>query len=105
MDFMRLAGKLGLEKDEYIELLELFIETSSADIINLENAVKTRNEDETKKASHSLKGSSASLGLTDIAEIVKLIEKSAKKNSIQDGMQLIATIKKKIDNIKHLING
>jgi histidine phosphotransfer protein HptB len=105
MDFIKLSEKVGLEKDEYIELLELFLEVSNADIIKLENAVGTENADEAEKVAHSLKGASASLGLTEIAEIARLIEDRARKKSIRDGTTLVARIKEKIKNIEQFMSG
>ncbi len=105
MDFDKLAEKLGLDHDEYVELVELFTETSESDLASLENAIETQNPGDAEKAAHSLKGASASLGLTDIAEIARQIEKNAKENSIQDGTELIADIREKIQTIKHRIGG
>lgn len=103
MDFKQHAEKLGLEVDEYLELLELFIDTSDADMANLENAVRTKNAGEAEKAAHSLKGASASLGLTKIAEIARLIEKSAREGSTNDGLELLEKIRDNINGIKKLI--
>jgi histidine phosphotransfer protein HptB len=100
MDFKQLAAKLGLEVDEYLELLELFIDTSAADMTNLENAVRTKNAGEAQRAAHSLKGASASLGLTEIAEIARLIEKSAREESTKDSLELLEKIKDSINSIK-----
>jgi histidine phosphotransfer protein HptB len=105
MDFKKLSEKIGLEEDEYIELLELFIDISTADITKLENAVGTENADEAEKVAHSLKGASASLGLTEISEIARLIENSAREKSIHDGATLVERIKEKIKNIEQFMSG
>jgi histidine phosphotransfer protein HptB len=104
MDFKKLSEKIGLEEDEYFELLELFLEISTSDIIRLENAVGTENADEAEKVAHSLKGASSSLGLTEIAEIAGLIENSAREKSIHDGTTLVANIKEKIKYIEQFIS-
>jgi histidine phosphotransfer protein HptB len=103
MDFKLLAKKLGLEEDEYLELLELFIDTSPRDIATLEHAIGTKNADEAEKAAHSLKGASASLSLTEIAELAKQIEKSAREGSNKDGLELLESIQEKIIGIKKLM--
>jgi histidine phosphotransfer protein HptB len=104
MDFKQLAEKIGLEENEYIELIELFIDTSAADMTTLENAVEKENADEVEKAAHSLKGASASLGLTDIAEIARLIEENAREKPSQGDILLVAILKDKIKNIEHLFS-
>ena len=105
MDLKKLSEKVGLEEDEYIELLELFIEISTVDIIKLENAVGTENAEEAEKVAHSLKGASASLGLTEIAEIARLIENRASKKSIYESITLVASIKEKIKTIEQFMSG
>lgn len=43
MNFRELAEDLGLEEDEFLELLELFIETSMFDLNKLRSTIKEGN--------------------------------------------------------------
>ncbi len=43
MNFRELAEDLGLEEDEFLELLELFMETSMSDLNKLQSTIKKGN--------------------------------------------------------------
>ena len=45
MDFNVLASNLGLERDEYVELVELFIETAESDILRIKASYAEKNGD------------------------------------------------------------
>ncbi|RLF58652.1 MAG: hypothetical protein DRN37_04755 [Thermoplasmata archaeon] len=74
MNINQLADNLGLEPDEYMEILELLVDSGKADIASLEKAIADSDAEGVVKAAHSLKGASANLGLTDLSEAAKEIE-------------------------------
>lgn len=99
MELKELAENLGLEVDEFLELVELYVETSSADIIRLESAVRQKNIKGVVEASHSLKGSSGNLGFMHIFEVARGIEDKA-RDSIIDGTETsVQSMKRFIDQI------
>ncbi len=103
IDFNRMAQNLGLEESEFVELVELFIDTSNADIKKLETALETDDIDSTSQAAHSLKGASASLGLREISETALKMEKRAKKGSLDGVAESIRKIRKNIEELKRRI--
>ncbi len=105
MDFNAIAERLGLENDEYLELLELFVDTSFADLENIESAIKAEDVDGTAKAAHSLKGSSGSLGLDAISESARKIEKNAKEGSLKGALESLGAIKDRIKAISASMPG
>jgi HPt (histidine-containing phosphotransfer) domain-containing protein len=74
MDIKELSENLGLDEDEYIEMMNLFFESGGADLKKLETAISEGNAEKAHEASHSLKGSSGSLGLDQLFELVKAID-------------------------------
>ncbi len=98
-DFNALAQRIGLEKDEYLELLELFVDTSGADLDKIESSIEANNPDGASKAAHSLKGSSGSLGLDAISEAARKIEKHAREGSLKRATESVAIIKDRIKAI------
>ncbi len=82
MDFKELGANLGLEEDEFIELVELFVETAAIDIKKMQSAFEKKNVQEVVEAAHSLKGSSGNLGFVDFSSIAKIVEENARQNSI-----------------------
>lgn len=86
MNTKKLAKGLGLEEDDYLEILELFVESGRADLDALQAAVKSNNAEGTVRAAHSIKGASASLGLPELSELAKGIEFKARKQDM-NGME------------------
>jgi HPt (histidine-containing phosphotransfer) domain-containing protein len=83
MDFKVLADRLGLEVDEYKELIALFIETGRNDLKVLEDALRNNDAPMVVERSHSLKGAAGNLGLTEIYENAKEIENRSRDNNFE----------------------
>ena len=81
MNFKELAGNLGMEEDEYLEIVELFVETGTSDLDKLQSAIEKGDKEEAANAAHSLKGASGNLGFTDFYDAAKLIEQKARSDS------------------------
>lgn len=83
MDFEVLAGKLGLEKNEYMELIELFVERSMSDLEKLEDAIRCKNAEDAAEAAHSMKGAAGNLGMMDFFESAEKIEQAAREGKTE----------------------
>lgn len=84
MEFEKLAGRLGLEVDEFLELAELFLETGNKGLIGLKEALSNNDIQEVVEKAHSLKGASGNLGFSEIYEKAKQVENNA-RDDILDG--------------------
>ena len=94
MNFQELAENLGLEVDEYRELIELFIDTGSADFQKIQEALAGGNSEQVMRSAHTIKGAAGNLGLMDVSETAKTIEDCASKNqldSIRTSVQILKT--------------
>ena len=78
MNFEKLAGEIGFDKEDYLELIELFINTTTSDIDKLKAAKNNGDFNAAEKAAHSIKGAASSLGLIEISNEAKKIECAAK---------------------------
>jgi len=78
MNFEKLAGEIGFEKEDYLELIELFINTTTSDIDKLKTAINNGDFNAAERAAHSVKGAASSLGLMEISDEAKKIECAAK---------------------------
>ncbi|MBF0227007.1 MAG: Hpt domain-containing protein [Desulfobacterales bacterium] len=96
MDLKELASNLGLEDDEFYELVELFISTAGADLEKLENAYNNREAKDASRAAHSLKGSSANLGFIDLSAIAKKAEELAMNKDLETIGSLVGKLKEKL---------
>lgn len=105
MDFLTPAQRLGLEIEEYIELIELFLSTGDTDISGMEKAAVAHDYAALVERAHSLKGSSGNLGLTEIYEKAKQIEINARANSLEGFDDLFMQIKQQVNIIADSLKG
>jgi HPt (histidine-containing phosphotransfer) domain-containing protein len=99
MNFKQLAENLGLEEDEYMELIELFIETGISDLEKLNSAIDEGNGEEAANAAHSIKGAAGNLGLVDLSETAKEIEEKARNNRLEEIAESAQALKGKLEEI------
>lgn len=88
-----MADNLGLEEGECIELLELFVETTASNLDRLQNGLAAGDSSQVSEAAHTIKGSSANLGLMEIAEAAKGIEERARQNSLEGAADAAESIR------------
>ncbi|MCJ7683683.1 MAG: Hpt domain-containing protein [Desulfobacteraceae bacterium] len=99
MNIKELSENLGLEEDEYLELMELFIDTGMVDIEKLRSAIEEGNAEEAAHAAHSLKGASGSLGLMEIYNLAMKSEKEALNNSLDGLAESVQTLKEQLNSL------
>jgi len=98
LNFKKMSEKLGLEEDEYLELVELFIETSKSDLKNLQSAINNKNIEMIAGIAHSLKGAAMNLGLDYFLELAKSIEKTASDGELEETAKAAEIFQVKLDN-------
>lgn len=103
MDLKALGENLGLEEDEFIEIVEIFIETAVSDIQKLKEALASNNCEAASDAAHSLKGSAGNLGFMEVSKLSASIENQARKDNIQDLADALPVLTSMIDGIKALM--
>lgn len=103
MDVKELAEELGLEKDEYLELVELFVEKSMTDLDELQSAVGAGDAENAASAAHSIKGAAGNLGFMALYEEAKKIEAQALVGSLDAAIESIQTLRKDLEEITALI--
>jgi len=89
---------LGLEEDEYLELVELFVETSKTDLKNLRSAINNKDMEMIARIAHSLKGVAMNLGLDGFIELAKTIEKTARDEELKETAKTAEIFQEKLDN-------
>jgi len=99
MNIKESAENLGLEEDEYLELIELFIDIGMADIEKLRSAIEEGNAEEATQAAHSLKGASGNLGLMEIYDVARKSEEDARNNSLDGLAEFAQTLKGQLDSL------
>jgi len=99
MDIKELAENLGLEEDEYLELIELFIDTGTVDVEKIGSAIEKGDAEKAANAAHSLKGASGSLGLTEIYDLAMKTETEARNNSLDGLAESVQTLKGRLNSL------
>ena len=74
MDLKDLAERLGLAENEYMDLVRLFIDTSAAELENLNTAILNRSEADAMAVAHSLKGAALNMKLMEFSETAMAME-------------------------------
>jgi len=104
MNFKELAENLGLDEDEYLELVELLIETSRTDLEGIEAAIRGENSNEAANALHSIKGAAGNLGFMEIYDLARQGEQMAKEGMLDQLADTIQRLKSKVDSLAHVAN-
>ena len=105
MNYSVLAKELGLEEEEFLELVRLFAEVSTDDLARLESSLRMGNSEQVREAAHSIKGAALNLGLNDISEIARIVEDKAREDSLEGVAEAVKEIRMKLDLLMASVNG
>jgi len=100
MGFQEMGAKLGLEENEFRELVTFFIDSAILDIQKYRDACKKGDGEKASASAHSLKGSSGNLGFLDIHELAKKAETNSRNNNSENCETVSSMIESKIEEIK-----
>ncbi|MCF6248546.1 MAG: Hpt domain-containing protein [Desulfobacula sp.] len=90
MDFQDLASRLGIDDEDFMELVELFVVTTLSDIEKIKKSVQKKNCHDASAAAHSIKGAAGNMGFNDMFELAKTMEMQAREESL-DGFDAYIT--------------
>ena len=105
MDFKKLSRNLGLDEEDFIELVELFTATAPEDIGRLKAASESGDSQMAVEAAHSLKGASGNLGFSEFSSIAGEAEKLGRSGDIGNLAETIKLLNEKLEQIRSYING
>lgn len=105
MNFKELAENLGLEEDEYMELIELFIDTGSADYAKIQSAMADNDAEQVMRSAHTIKGAAGNLGLMEVSESARIIEEKADNKQLDNIGSTLETLKAQFETIEASVNG
>ena len=103
MNLENLAQELGLEKDEFLEVADLYIEACASDIHKLQTAIADKNARLAAEAAHSIKGASGNLGFTKAQATAEKIEVQARQGRLSGIAATAEALKKELDQVKTFI--
>jgi HPt (histidine-containing phosphotransfer) domain-containing protein len=97
MNLKELGESLGLDDEEYLEMIDLFFESGGADLKKLEAAVADGDAVQGHAASHSLKGSSGSLSLMMIYEKASIIDDKLRFGDLDGVAEMVVRLRNEYD--------
>jgi HPt (histidine-containing phosphotransfer) domain-containing protein len=99
MNSKNMATELGLEYEEFLELVELFMLTAKNDIATLEAACQAHQAEIMAEAAHSLKGAASNLGFTELYLTARTIEEKARGNHLNGIHTAVESLKHALSSI------
>lgn len=84
MDFKHLASKIGIDEEDFMELVELFITTTLSDLEKIKQGVLKNSPEDAAAASHSIKGAAGNMGFEAMFDLAKKMEFQAKAGSLEN---------------------
>ena len=103
MNLRELAKSLELERDEFLEIVGLFVEKSGSDLDEMQAAVGEGDGQKVISAAHSIKGASINIGLTELYEIARQTEVEARKNRLLVVSEKILVIRERLQQIAQIL--
>ena len=103
MNFKVQAEKMGLDEEEYVEIVNLFIKTAADNLCQMRSAVETGDASKIHQETHSLKGAALNIGFGEICEIVERMALRVRENSWHGLSADIEMIQGRIDRIAKLV--
>jgi len=86
--------------DDFNELIEIFISDGQSQLKTLKAAIDSSAASDIRRIAHTLKGSSANLGLLTLSETCKTLEYNAAENIFDDANELFEKIKSEFEEAK-----
>lgn len=97
MDFKKLGENIGLDEEEYMEMIEIFIESGQSDLEKLEAALRDGDAEKAHHASHSFKGAAGNMGLDSLFNLAKAIDDRDREGNLDGLSALLADLKKEFE--------
>ncbi len=94
IDLEELERLVGEDTTEFLEMMTpIFLEDSETLMQSLETAVQTKDAPAIRHAAHTLKGTSASMGMVPLSTLSRELEATAKEEQLEDSPEIFAQIK------------
>ncbi|MCG8619304.1 MAG: Hpt domain-containing protein [Desulfobacterales bacterium] len=105
MDFGEMASRLGIDREDFTELVELFITTTRSDMDKILGAMAGDNPADAAAAAHSIKGAAANLGFEDMADLAKTMEFRGKDGSLEGFGDYMADMEGHLTQVENQLTG
>jgi HPt (histidine-containing phosphotransfer) domain-containing protein len=90
----------GFDEDDVAMLVEVYFEGTDDSLSDLQSAISANDLEQISKAAHSIKGSSANIQLTDIADVACVLETAGRNGESIDYQGEFDKLNKMIEELK-----
>jgi HPt (histidine-containing phosphotransfer) domain-containing protein len=95
----QMAENVGLEEDEYLSLLLLFIETSICHLNELKSDILKGDSRKVYETIHNIRGAAENLGIPEMSEIARVMELKARKDVLEGAEEARETLVEKLGHL------
>lgn len=88
------------EPDLIVELIDLYLADFPQQLSAMKNSVSNADENSLKRAAHTLKGSSANLGVNGVAALCEKMQETVSSESFQQTNELIDRLEKTFTRVR-----
>jgi len=99
-DWQQLRQLAGEDADFEAELLAMFLTDASSSLIQLEQAIADDDIQATGEIAHSLRGASANVGASGLANVAGQLEHMARSGRVTGAIALLQDIRSHCQNIQ-----
>jgi len=99
MGIAELAENIGLDLDEFAEIFEIYVETTSSYLEELKTALRDGDTKTAHEKSHSIKGATGNLGLEELYELAREIDDRVREDSMNGVEDMVNTFQEKYEKL------
>jgi HPt (histidine-containing phosphotransfer) domain-containing protein len=96
MNFDKFCEMLDLDREMGMEMLDLFYETSIADLARIESGLKGGLARDVAEGAHSIKGAARNLEIDGIYQLAADLETKAQRNQLGDGEPALSLLRDRL---------
>jgi HPt (histidine-containing phosphotransfer) domain-containing protein len=100
----QMAENVGLEENDYLPLLELFIVTSTEYLKELHAAIRNGDSKSVYETTHTIRGAAENLGIPKMSEIAKAIELRARRTILEGAEESAERLIKELSYLTKIIH-
>lgn len=104
VDLRRLRETTMGDEEFMVELIDLFLDDSPAQIRVLRDAIEGREGEAAASAAHRLKGSSGNLAADSLAALCQRVEESGRENRVEEMPGLLKDIEREFSRVKKYLS-
>ena len=104
VDMERLRDASSGDEELQEELIEIYLDQMSENIVALKAAVASNSRDEVKRIAHTLAGGSATCGMVAVVPLLRELEQNEYAVSLAEALPLIERIEQAVERIKKFLD-